>query len=171
MSEPPSKTAIVVLDPSRLPDSYQGSPVLPRLIAEAGDKAARRFLEFFAATISNDNTRMAYLRACRRFLDWCDARPEIEALVEIEPLHVAAYVKAMGRDFEKPTVKQHLAAVRMLFDWLVTGQIVAINPAHAVRGPKHVTKRGKTPVLTTDEARKLLEASMSRRSSACATAR
>ena len=45
-------------------------------------------------------------------------------------------------------MKQHLAAVRMLFDWLVVGQVIALNPAHAVRGPKHVIKRGKTPVLT-----------------------
>ena len=65
--------------------------------------------------------------------------------------------EALGKDFEKPTVKQHLAAIRMLFDWLVVGQVVAINPAHSVRGPKHVVKRGKTPVLTPDEARKLLD--------------
>jgi site-specific recombinase XerC len=57
----------------------------------------------------------------------------------------------------KPTVKQHLAAVRMCFDWLVTGGILTVNPAHAVRGPKHVVKRGKTPVLTTDQARVLLD--------------
>jgi integrase/recombinase XerD len=56
----------------------------------------------------------------------------------------------------RPTVKQHLAAIRMLFDWLIVGQILAINPAHAVRGPKHVVKRGKTPVLTEDQARRLL---------------
>ena len=72
-------------------------------------------------------------------------------------MHVAAYIRALGKDFEKPTVKQHLAAIRMLFDWLVVGQVVAINPAHSVRGPKHVVKRGKTPVLTPDEARKLLD--------------
>jgi integrase len=54
-------------------------------------------------------------------------------------------------------VKQHLAAIRMLFDWLVVGQILAINPAHAVRGPKHVVKRGKTPVVSEDEARRLLD--------------
>ena len=53
----------------------------------------------------------------------------------------------------KPTVKQHLAAVRMLFDWLITGGILTVNPAHAVRGPKHVVKRGKTPVLAPDQAR------------------
>ena len=57
----------------------------------------------------------------------------------------------------KPSVKQHLAAIRMLFDWLVTGQVLATNPAHAVRGPKHVVKRGKTPVLTSEQARELLD--------------
>jgi site-specific recombinase XerD len=46
--------------------------------------------------------------------------------------------------------------VRMLFDWLITGQIVPMNPAAAVRGPKHVVKTGKTPVLEGDEWRKLL---------------
>jgi integrase len=45
----------------------------------------------------------------------------------------------------------------MLFDWLVVGQVLAINPAHAVRGPKHVVKRGKTPVLSEDQARRLLD--------------
>jgi site-specific recombinase XerC len=70
---------------------------------------------------------------------------------------VAAYVEALGKDFEKPTVKQHLAAIRMLFDWLVTGQVVATNPAHSVRGPKHVVKTGKTTVLTGEQARELLD--------------
>ena len=72
-------------------------------------------------------------------------------------MHVAAYIRGHGKEFEKPTVKQHLAAIRMLFDWLVVGQVVAINPAHSVRGPEHALKRGKTPVLTPDEARKLLD--------------
>jgi site-specific recombinase XerC len=56
--------------------------------------------------------------------------------------NVAAYVEALGTRIAKPTVKQHLA-VRMCFDWLVTGGILTVNPAHAVRGPKHVIKRGK----------------------------
>ena len=78
-------------------------------------------------------------------------------IADIEPLHVAAYVEAMGKDFEKPTVKQHLAAIRMLFDWLVVGQVVATNPAHSVRGPKHVVKTGKTTVLAGEQARELLD--------------
>ena len=46
--------------------------VVPRVIADAGDAAARRFLEFFAATIRNKNTRMAYYRAACQFFAWCD---------------------------------------------------------------------------------------------------
>jgi site-specific recombinase XerD len=113
-------------------------------------------LEFFAATIRNKNTRMAYHRAAMRFFAWCDQH-EIGEIADIEPLHVAAHVEALAKDFEKPTVKQHLAAIRMLFDWLVTGQIVATNPAHSVRGPKHVVKTGKTTVLTGEQARQLLD--------------
>jgi integrase/recombinase XerD len=105
---------------------------------------------------SATSTQTAYLHAVGRFFAWCDRR-HIGEIADIEPLHVAAYIEALGKDFEKPTVKQHLAAIRMLFDWLVTGQVVATNPAHAVRGPKHVIKRGKTPVLTTDQARELIE--------------
>ncbi len=59
------------------------------------------------------------------------------------------------KDFEKPTVKQHLAAIRMLL-LLVTGQVVATTAA-GVRGPKHVVKTGKTPALTAEEARRLLD--------------
>ena len=130
--------------------------LVPRVIAEAGDQAARRFLEFFAATIRNKNTRMAYYHAVARFFAWVD-RHKIGEIADIEPLHVAAYIEILGKDFEKPTVKQHLAAIRMLFDWLVTGQVVATNPAHAVRGLKHVVKTGKTTVLTGEQARELLD--------------
>ena len=113
-------------------------------------------LEFFAATIRNKNTRMAYYRAATRFFGWCDHH-KLGEIVDIEPLYVAAHVEAMCKDFEKPSVKQHLAAIRMLFDWLVIGQVVATNPAHAVRGPKHVVKTGKTTVLTGEQARELLD--------------
>ena len=138
------------------PEAFGRAIVVPKLVADVGDKAARRYANFFGA-IENDNTRAAYLRACASFFAWCEAR-NIRDLAEVEPIHVGVYVKALGAAREKPTVKQHLAAVRMLFDWLVVGQIVAINPAHAVRGPKHVVKRGKTPVLTPADARKLLDA-------------
>jgi site-specific recombinase XerC len=133
----------------------RGGIVVPRVIADAGDQAARRFLEFFAATIRNKNTRMAYYRAVCQFFAWCELH-EVGEIADIEPLHVAAYIEGLQQTMAKPSVKQHLAAVRMLFDWLVTGQVVATNPAHSVRGPKHVVRRGKTSVLTADQARELL---------------
>ena len=78
-------------------------------------------------------------------------------LARVNPVAVAAYVEQLGDQFSKPTVKQHLAAIRMLMDYLVTGGVLPFNPASSVRGPKHVVKRGKTPVLTAEEARTLLD--------------
>ena len=63
---------------------------------------------------------------------------------------VATYVELLTQTYAPATAKQHLAAIRILFDWLVEGQIVPLNPASSVRGPKHVVKVGKTPVLTAD---------------------
>ena len=119
-------------------------------------QAARRVLEFFTAQINNDHTRKAYLNATRRFADWCDSRG-IDQLARVQPVHVAAFIQHLQEEFSPPTVKQHLAALRMLFDWLVTGHVLDVNPAHAVRGPRYVVKKGKTPVLTADEARGLLD--------------
>lgn len=107
-------------------------------------------------TIRNKNTREAYIRAARSFFAWCDDAG-IGQLVDIEPIHVAAYVESLMASYEASTVKQHLAGLRMLFDWLVTGEVLATNPAHAVRGPKHSALRGKTPVLVPDQARRLID--------------
>jgi integrase/recombinase XerD len=146
---------LTTLPPPRSLGSASHNLVVPAAIADAGEQAARRFIEFFAATIRNKNTRMAYYRAACHFFAWVDMHG-IGELADIEPVHVAAYIEAHQAKAAKPTVKLHLAAIRMLFDWLVVGQVLAVNPAHAVRGPKHVVKRGKIPVLTEDEARRLL---------------
>jgi site-specific recombinase XerD len=134
----------------------ESSIIVPAIIADVGELAAKRFLEFFAVTIRNKNTRDAYMRACRSFFDWCDEN-RVGGLMDIEPIHIAAYIEILTTSMEPPTAKQNLAAIRMLFDWLVTGQIIASNPAHAVRGPKHSQKRGKTPVLMPDQARQLID--------------
>lgn len=127
--------------------------ILPAVVAQAGDRAGKRFVEFFAAHIRNPNTRKAYARGISRFFGWCDARG-VE-FHRVEPIHVAAFIEQ--HPGSKPTVKQHLASVRMLYDWLVTGQVVAFNPAASVRGPKYVLRKGRTPVLTAAEARHLLD--------------
>jgi site-specific recombinase XerD len=130
--------------------------IVPALIANAGDAAGWRFVEFFTANINNDHTRRAYARACSRFFGWCEARGL--TLAAIRPVHVAAWVKELQLEHSAPGVKQQLAAVRMLFDWLVTGQVVPMNPAAAVRGPKYVVKTGKTPVLDGKEWHRLIDA-------------
>ena len=127
----------------------------PSLIVRAGAAAQERFLEFFVATIRNKNTREAYFRAISRFLKWADER-HLE-LEDIRPIHVASYIEGFTVGLADPSVKQHLAAIKMFFDWMVTGQIVPFNPASSVRGPKHVVKKGKTPVMTAEEARQLIE--------------
>jgi site-specific recombinase XerD len=70
---------------------------------------------------------VAYYNDVRQFFAWCERRG-IDGLKRIEPIHVALYVEELQHSFSKPTVKQHLAAVRMLFDWLVTGQVTRTNP-------------------------------------------
>ena len=121
------------------------------MIVDAGPSAVVRFLEFFAGRIANARTRAAYGRAVGQFLGWCEARGL--RLRDVSPLHVAAYIRTHPGSV--PTVKQHLAAIRMLGDWLVVNQVLPVNPAAAVRGPKHVVTKGATPVLS--EARKLLD--------------
>src|SRR4051812_22185755 len=132
-----------------------GGPVVPALIADAGDRATRRFSEFFTANIPNPNTRAAYAQAVGQFLRWAEGRGL--TLKTIEPIAVAAYVEQLKARLAPPSVKQHLAAIRMLFDWLVTGQVVPVNPAASVKAPRHVVKKGKTPVLSAEDARKLLD--------------
>ena len=132
------------------------SPALPALVVASGDCAGVRFLEFFAAQIRNPHTRRAYARAVGEFLAWCESKG-VSSLAAVQPLHVAGWIEMQAREVSAPTVKQQLAAIRHLFDWLVTGQVVPVNPAASVRGPRHVVRAGKTPVLEPAEARALLD--------------
>src|SRR5271166_960946 len=133
---------------------------LPAAIADQGEKAAERFFTFFTDNIPNPNTRDAYYRNAMRFFAWT-ARKRL-ALPVIKSYHVSAYLAELtltGKEqpASAPTVKQHLASLRMLFDWLILGQVIDANPVAAVRAPNHVVKKGKTPVLAADQARQLLD--------------
>jgi site-specific recombinase XerC len=79
------------------------------------------------------------------------------SITAVQPLHVAAWIELQTQTLSAPTVKQRLAAIRHLFDWLVIGQIMPHNPAASVRGPSHTARQGKTPVLDATEARQLLD--------------
>ena len=93
---------------------------------QAGDHAARRFIEFFTAAIRNGNSRQAYAKAVSDFLAWCEGHRL--TLPGIEPLHVASYIEQLTQAKAAPTVKKHLAAISMLFDWLTSGGIIDFNP-------------------------------------------
>ena len=133
-----------------------GQEGLPALFTPT-PAVARRTLEFFTANIRNPNTRKAYARAVAEFAAWC-GQNGLQELSAIEPVHVAAYVEQLQLRLSAPSVKLSLAALRMLFDWLVVGQVMPMNPASSVRGPRHSVRKGKTPVLAAEEARALLDA-------------
>ena len=143
-------TAIV---PAARTDLVKIQDQVPALYAH-DEPAAKRTFEFFAVSIRNPNTRKAYARAAADFATWCEAHG-ITDVRQVQPVHVAAYIE--GLQIAAPSVKQRLAALRMLFDWLVIGQVMPANPASSVRGPRHSVKKGKTPVLSAEEARTLLD--------------
>src|ERR1019366_8473170 len=109
---------------------------VPALYAPTA-QAAKRFIEYFAANIRNPNTRRAYFHAVLEFSSWCEAQ-NFTQILDIEPLHVAAYIEQLTARRAKPSVKQH--------------------PAAPGRGPKYTVRKGKTPVLAQEEARELLDA-------------
>ncbi len=152
----PGQALVIAPEPIIVAAARSAGGLVPRLIAAEGESASLRFLDFFTANIRNPNTRAAYSVAARAFFAWLDAK-KVPALGAVRTHHVSAYVELLGRAYKTSTVKQHLAAIRMLFDWLIVGQVVPTNPAAAVRGPKHVVKKGKTPVLDGDEAKKLID--------------
>lgn len=152
MASPPDDNGNILPVPGQL---FRGSAPLPALFLDEGENAWRRFIEFFTASIRNRNTREAYLRAVLRFSKWCEGKKL--RLGQLSPFIIAAYIEEVSAELARPSVKQHLAAIRMLMNYLVVGQVMPVNPAAAVRGPKYSIKRGKTPVLSADQARQLLD--------------
>ena len=97
-----------------------------------------------------------YGQAAGAFLGWCEGRG-ITRIEDVQPLHVAGYIEQLQAVRKAPTVKQHLACIRMLFDWLVTGQVIASNPAHSVRGPRHSVMKGSTTVMSSEDTSAFLK--------------
>lgn len=128
---------------------------IPKIVESMGNNAVSRYVEFFTATIRNRGTRAAYLHAVQGFFSWCELHGV--DFQNIQPIVIGTYVEHLQSRLAPPTVKLHLAAIKMLFDYLVTGHVVAFNPAASVKGPRYVVKKGKTPVLDAVEARRLIE--------------
>ena len=127
---------------------------LPPAIERAGEHARAKFIEFFVNQIANDNTRAAYGRAAKDFFYWCESK-QLE-LDDVKPVHAGAYVRTHpGSD---ATVKQHLAALRTLYDWMSSQGAATLNPFATVRGPKLSRQTGSTPDLAPKEVQRLFEA-------------
>src|SRR5215831_4332438 len=130
--------------------SAQTAP--PAIVERAGGAARFAWDEVFLGEIPNADTRKAYLHAVRRFLAHCEARGA--ELWEITPGMVGEY---FGQHPHGPaTKKQHLAAIRKLFDKLVVRHVVAFNPAHSVRTERYQIVEGKTPEIGVRQAEELL---------------
>ena len=128
---------------------------LPAIVQRAGPTAVERVVEFFAAEIANPSTRAAYAKAVTRFFNWCDNRGL--DLDQISPATVTDYAEDLQSAYRASTTKQHLAAIRRLFEWLVVGHVVPSNPVATVRGPTSVMAPGKTPILQPADVRLLLD--------------
>lgn len=125
---------------------------IPAVIKRAGNQAQMKFIDFFTDSIQNKNTHRAYAEAIRQFFEWCDLR-QLE-IHQIAPLNVDEYFQHQQKS--KSTIRLHLAAVKKLFDYLVLGQIISVNPAISIHGPKY-DEEIKTPVLTAEQILTLLD--------------
>jgi site-specific recombinase XerC len=154
--EPTTTQLPATIQQAEVTSDLRSPNVVPAIIADLGDQAGWRYVEFFTAKIRNPHTRRAYAGRAENSLPGAN----VAALTptSIRPHDVGSYIEQLQTMRSAPSVKQQLAAVRMLFDWLVVVQIVPGNPASAVRGPKHVVKTGTTPVLEGEEWRRLLDA-------------
>lgn len=143
-----------------VPEKSQGQVLdqLPNIVERSEPKAIKHFLEFFAVTIDNDNTRSAYVRAIRAFLNWLEENTDTQTLPKIEPIQVAAYIKHKEKSSSIASTKQSLAAIRNLCDWLVVNHVMQYNPAASVKGPKRSLVRGKTLPVESEGMIALFEA-------------
>jgi site-specific recombinase XerD len=145
---------LVVMQSARYEEATSTPSAIPAIIADAGENAIRGFQDFFDHFVRSKNTRTAYLHAIGRFFVWCHRR-KLTRLSDIRPPLVKAYLKVLEESVQKSTVKQHLAAIRMLFDRLVAEQAIEENPTRGVRSP--VIEKGKTTVLDIEQVYKFLD--------------
>lgn len=131
--------------------------IIPAL-ANADTETIDAIIEFFRAKLRNKHTRRGYATAVREFLLFVGTRPSGQHLNSIRSIDVSDWVAAMeDSGVSIPTIKQRLAAARRFFNELMTAGRLDGNPAAIVKGPRYRIDIGKTPVLTTDEVRTLLD--------------
>jgi len=150
------ETAVIPVRGGELVSPYDGF-VVPAIVADRGEEATEHFINFFTAEIKNPNTRAAYGMAVAKFLRGCERQGL--RLRAIKPVTVAGYIEGLEKNqkLSVPSVKLHLSGIKRFFDYMVVKQVVPVSPAVSVRGPKYSQLKGKTPYLTAEEARELLD--------------
>jgi site-specific recombinase XerD len=132
---------IDIAQPSPSP-KVASAACVPAIVADTHLNAAGRFSEYFAEAIANPNTRAAYLNAVLDFLRF-EPLATMASLAEVKPDHVSAYIAAVNARFSPQMVRQRLAALRGLFEYLARYGVLESNPAAAARGPSYAVKRVK----------------------------
>ena len=114
-----------------VPNKYFKSPV-PKIIEAAGPRAEVQYMTFYLNAQFTTNTKTAYWSANYRFLDWCGSRG-----LELHGINsdvVLSYFH--NQRFSASALRQHLSAIRKLFDWLADGKTVIGNPTTAIKTRK-----------------------------------
>lgn len=140
--------------PAPAPTSSAGL-LIPAALANAPEKALSAFIEFFAATLPNANTRSNYLRDVKRFFAWCQER-HFDPLT-VNSIHLSGYREDLRRDLEPPSVKRHFSSLRSLYAWWVEKGVLDKNPVREVKTEKFSRTEGKTPALSSEDTRRLFE--------------
>ena len=145
----------IAMEPVPFHSAASPSSLLPTIIMDAGERAMESFVNFFTAEIPNENTRRAYMTAWREFGKWAEGRGV--RLEQLKPFMLASYREELLKRYHVRSVKQHLSALRKVFDQLVVDQVIPVSPAASVKGPKFSARHGTTPILTDLETRELFD--------------
>jgi integrase len=135
------------------PQTFQA----PILIERAGPSTRKKFFEFFYGPDPQRAHQSRLLPGNPTVLGLGGAR-RLSGAEDIEPITVAAYIETLQRQAAPPTVKQHMAAIRMLFSWLTEKGVLAMNPARESQDREIFAAEGKTPAFVEGEVQRLLDA-------------
>ncbi len=114
-------------------------------------------MEWFA-NLTNEQTRRAYRSDLQDFMRFVGIQ-QPEEFRQVTRPHVLAWRQDLeARSLAAATIRRKLAALTSLFDYLCDQNAITHNPVNGVKRPSEGSNEGKTPALSDDQARILLEA-------------
>jgi site-specific recombinase XerD len=133
---------------------------LPTLATQTPGRVLREIPQesVWLANFVSKRTRETYSNAVREFIA-LHGITSAEELKEIDQAHVIAWRDSLIKSGASPkTVHNRISAVSSLFKHLCEKQIVKRNPTTGVKRPHVDSSQVKTPVITPEQVRKILEA-------------